>query len=305
MPPELPLVGAIERGTVQRIEPYGAFVGLENYRLRGLIHISQLANYKVEQVEDAVSVNDIVYIKVLDIEIDPNGRPKIRLSLKDASQDGSCQDLGQERDQTKELSQQIQQNLHSSIGMGVALDPMAHLILKSVKQSKNLINGYALVDDMEGEAIIPIPVVVPSIVAPIVPMGRGRGTTLPAWMTQSDGPAPIIEDRHKRSKHSKKEKQPKRHRYDEERRKRTRTRNQTLSDNESDDSRHGRKHRHRKRRSPQSDRDDHGKEHRSRQRTSRTSRSNSNDGKREFSSVDAAKRIIAELEAKNAKHEKS
>ena len=301
MPPALPLVGSIERGTVQRIESYGAFVGFENYRLRGLIHISQLANYKVEQVEDAVSVNDIVYIKVLDIEVDSNGRPKIRLSLKDASQDGSCQDLGQERDQTKELSQQIQQNLHSSIGMGVALDPMAHLILKSVKQSKNLINGYALVDDMEGEAIIPIPVVVPSIVVPIVPMGRGRGTTLPAWMTQSDGPTPIIEDRHKRSKHSKKEKQPKRHRHDNKER-RKRTRNQSLSDNESDDSRHGRKHRHRRRRSPHGNRDDHPKEHHSRQRTSR---SNSYDGKPEFSSVDAAKRIIAELEAKNARHEKS
>lgn len=298
MPPALPPVGAIERGTVQRIESYGAFVGLENYRLRGLIHISQLANYKVEQVEDAVSVNDIVYIKILDVEIDPQGRPKIRLSLKDASQDGTCQDLGQEREQSTAISQQIQQNLQSSIGMGVAIDPMAHLIFKSVKQSTTLINGYALVDDMEGESIIPIPAVTPRVV-PVVPMGRGRGTTLPAWMTQSNGPAPIKEDRHQRSKHVKKEKKTKRHKHDDEV-KRKRTRDQSFSDNESQDSRHRRKHRHRRRRSPHNGRNDNENEFPSRRRTRRRSRSHSNDGDQEFGSVDAAKRLIAELEAKNA-----
>jgi ribosomal protein S1 len=39
---ELPAEGSIERGRVSRIEPYGAFVELEKYRSRGLVHISQI-----------------------------------------------------------------------------------------------------------------------------------------------------------------------------------------------------------------------------------------------------------------------
>lgn len=39
---ELPTEGSIERGKVSRIEQYGAFVDLDKYRSRGLVHISQI-----------------------------------------------------------------------------------------------------------------------------------------------------------------------------------------------------------------------------------------------------------------------
>jgi predicted RNA-binding protein with RPS1 domain len=46
---DVPEVGAIERGEVVRIEPYGAFVQLESYhRIRGLVHISQIASMRLE-----------------------------------------------------------------------------------------------------------------------------------------------------------------------------------------------------------------------------------------------------------------
>lgn len=39
---ELPAEGSIERGKVSRVETYGAFVDLDSYRIRGLVHISQV-----------------------------------------------------------------------------------------------------------------------------------------------------------------------------------------------------------------------------------------------------------------------
>ena len=46
----------------------------------GLIHISKLADHRVEKVEDVVNIGDVVKVKVL--EVDRMG--KISLSLKDA-----------------------------------------------------------------------------------------------------------------------------------------------------------------------------------------------------------------------------
>ena len=65
MPPnnnnQLPEPGSIQEGKVVRIEAYGAFVEFSQfYRLRGLVHISQLAQSKVDTVSDVVAQDDIV-----------------------------------------------------------------------------------------------------------------------------------------------------------------------------------------------------------------------------------------------------
>lgn len=75
-------VNGIYPGRVTRIEPYGAFVEFATGE-RGLAHISQLAGYRVERVEDIVQLNQPVYVRVM--EIGDNGR--IRLSLKGVNQD--------------------------------------------------------------------------------------------------------------------------------------------------------------------------------------------------------------------------
>jgi len=72
-------VGEIFQGKVKRIINFGAFVEILPGQ-EGLIHISQLAPYRVEKVEDVVKVGDIVPVKV--ISIDEQGR--INLSLKEA-----------------------------------------------------------------------------------------------------------------------------------------------------------------------------------------------------------------------------
>jgi polyribonucleotide nucleotidyltransferase len=70
-------VGEIFQGKVTRILDFGAFVEILPGQ-EGLIHISQLAPYRVKKVEDVVKVGDIVPVKV--ISIDEQGR--INLSLK-------------------------------------------------------------------------------------------------------------------------------------------------------------------------------------------------------------------------------
>jgi len=68
-------VGRIYTGKVVRTEPYGAFVEILPGQ-DGMVHISQLADYRVPSVEDVVQLGDEITVMVIDI--DPSG--KIRLS---------------------------------------------------------------------------------------------------------------------------------------------------------------------------------------------------------------------------------
>jgi len=70
-------IGEVFQGKVKRILTFGAFVEILPGQ-EGLIHISELAPYRVEKVEDIVRVGDIVPVEV--ISIDEQGR--INLSLK-------------------------------------------------------------------------------------------------------------------------------------------------------------------------------------------------------------------------------
>lgn len=68
-------IGKIYTGRVTRIEPYGAFVEFLPGK-DGLVHISQLADYRVESVESEVNLGDEIMVMVTDI--DDGG--KVRLS---------------------------------------------------------------------------------------------------------------------------------------------------------------------------------------------------------------------------------
>jgi polyribonucleotide nucleotidyltransferase len=80
-------VGKIYTGKVVRITDFGAFVEILPGQ-DGLVHISQLADYKVERVEDAVRVGDEIMVMVTDI--DPTG--KIRLSRQAVLQGWSAEE---------------------------------------------------------------------------------------------------------------------------------------------------------------------------------------------------------------------
>ncbi|MGF1869746.1 polyribonucleotide nucleotidyltransferase [Photobacterium indicum] len=75
-------VGRIYTGKVMRIVDFGAFVSVIGAK-EGLVHISQIAQERVEKVSDHLQMGQEVQVKVL--EIDRQGR--IRLSMKEAVAD--------------------------------------------------------------------------------------------------------------------------------------------------------------------------------------------------------------------------
>jgi polyribonucleotide nucleotidyltransferase len=74
-----PEVGALYYGRVVRLMTFGAFVELAPGK-DGLVHISKLADHRIEKVEDACKIGDMMWVKVT--EIDEKGR--VNLSHKDA-----------------------------------------------------------------------------------------------------------------------------------------------------------------------------------------------------------------------------
>ncbi|KAL7451419.1 hypothetical protein ACHAWC_003254 [Mediolabrus comicus] len=243
-----PKVGSIHHGTVTRIESYGCFVKFtyndsddettdnnsNSNSISGLVHISQCSKMKITNVADVVSLNDMVYIKIMEV-IPPDDRGggrhcKVKLSMKYVHQD-TGQDLDpdgvlMEEDLFRQRSSNNNNNGHqqggrrdenvdgtggansilgrslaSNIGISSAIDP-GSLILKGrsgggTSNNSATFNGYALVGEDEGElppdttattaaneTLREDPTAPPS--STVRPMGRGRATTLPAWMTRQD-----------------------------------------------------------------------------------------------------------------------
>jgi 4-hydroxy-3-methylbut-2-enyl diphosphate reductase len=81
--------GDIVEGKVVRIAPFGAFVEIEP-GVDGLVHISQLANRRVEKPQDVVTVNQQVQVKIL--SIDPEEK-RIGLSIKDVVTEADDQEV--------------------------------------------------------------------------------------------------------------------------------------------------------------------------------------------------------------------
>ena len=72
-------VGFVTEGTVESLQPYGAFVDLGN-GISGLVHISQICGKRIKKPSEAVNVGDKVKVKVIAIK---DG--KLSLSIKEAS----------------------------------------------------------------------------------------------------------------------------------------------------------------------------------------------------------------------------
>ncbi len=78
--PEKYIPGHIVKGKITKITNFGAFVELEP-ELEGLLHISELADHKIDKPQDVVKEGDVVEVKILKVE--PESR-KIGLSLRRA-----------------------------------------------------------------------------------------------------------------------------------------------------------------------------------------------------------------------------
>ena len=74
--------GTVTMGKIEGIEEYGVFVELAP-NVRGLIHVSELADRRVNHPRDVVSVGDEVKVVVLEVD---NKRKRLRLSIRRAEQ---------------------------------------------------------------------------------------------------------------------------------------------------------------------------------------------------------------------------
>ncbi|MCY3853433.1 MAG: S1 RNA-binding domain-containing protein [Gammaproteobacteria bacterium] len=69
-------IGQVYTGKVVKIVNFGAFVNLKPGK-DGLVHISQIAEYRIESVEAELSEGQTVNVKVLDV--DEQGRVKLTM----------------------------------------------------------------------------------------------------------------------------------------------------------------------------------------------------------------------------------
>ena len=70
--------GSEVTGTVKKITEFGAFVEIAP-GLEGLVHISQLAHERVQNVQQVLKKNEVIQVKILSIDQDRN---RVSLSIK-------------------------------------------------------------------------------------------------------------------------------------------------------------------------------------------------------------------------------
>jgi polyribonucleotide nucleotidyltransferase len=86
-------VGAVYQGTVVKTADFGAFVNFFGAK-DGLVHISQLANERVNKTTDVVKEGDKVWVKLLGFD----ERGKVRLSMKVVDQETGKEKAREEAD---------------------------------------------------------------------------------------------------------------------------------------------------------------------------------------------------------------
>ena len=171
---------SVHRCVVTRVEAYGTFVRFDSFRLHSLVHKSEGGEGK--------SVGEEVWVKVIKVEKERNERglerTRVSGSISQVSQvDGS--DLGPSGGT----------RTGGLLGADPLLDMKSGVVIKGIGGTSDRFKGYDLVDDdaddggesddnggaaKNGSGARPADEREKSARC----MGRGRGTTLPAWMTQ-------------------------------------------------------------------------------------------------------------------------
>jgi polyribonucleotide nucleotidyltransferase len=76
-------VGEVLKGEVVKIADFGVFVALNSFT-DGMVHISEIAPFRVERVSDIIKEGMIVPVKVINVDIE---KGRIGLSIKEADKD--------------------------------------------------------------------------------------------------------------------------------------------------------------------------------------------------------------------------
>jgi len=145
-------VGALLKGKVVNLMPYGAFVELFP-GVEGMIHVSEMSWARVEKPEEILKVNDPVTVKVLKIEPDKKSSVKISLSIKDATQD-PWDSVGEKFHAGDKVKGKVKQCMN--FGVFVELEPgiegLVHISEMSYKKrilkTEDVVNTGDMIDVM-------------------------------------------------------------------------------------------------------------------------------------------------------------
>jgi len=218
-----PPLFSTHRGRVVRIQPFGCFVSMEGYS-DGMIHISQLASYRVEKPDDVVDVGQQVYVKV--VEHREMGRVALSMKLVDQATGEDLDPSNQDYDAGGGKGRSSRQPIIAGDDLDPAITMRKNPELAAAAAKRFGGVGaaqYDLLDDDGagqrgagggGGAEPGSGHYAPQLndghsnAADVAagPRGRGNGATLPAWMTAGGIPSELAREKRQRkaSKETKK-----------------------------------------------------------------------------------------------------
>ncbi len=107
--------GQLVNGKVTKITNFGVFVGLED-GLEGLLHISELADHKVENPQDVVNVGDDIEVKILRVDSEERKIGLSRKRVEWAEEDEAAAEAAEAESAGREVSGDLKGGIGSESG---------------------------------------------------------------------------------------------------------------------------------------------------------------------------------------------
>jgi len=126
-------IGQVLEGKVTGIQPYGAFVALDE-EVQGLVHISEVTHGFVKDINEHLNIGDEVKVKILNIDEE---KGKYSLSIR-ATEEAPKQQPKQQQQRKPQQNQQVQHQDDDQSGFNTLKDKLDEWI----NQSKERENTY-------------------------------------------------------------------------------------------------------------------------------------------------------------------
>jgi len=121
--------GSILSGKVTGIQPYGAFVALDE-NTQGLVHISEITHGYVKDINDHLKVGDEIKVKVLSVDEEAG---KIGLSIR-ATEEAPVQQIAKPKKPRKRLAAAIIPEAEGQQGFNTLKDKLQDWIDQSQRE---------------------------------------------------------------------------------------------------------------------------------------------------------------------------
>ncbi|MDQ0225569.1 S1 domain-containing post-transcriptional regulator GSP13 [Metabacillus niabensis] len=125
-------VGSVHTGKVTGIQPYGAFVALDE-ETQGLVHISEITHGFVKDVNEHLKLNDEVQVKVLSID---ENTGKISLSIR-ATQEAPVEEKKEAPRKPKKRQATVKTETETPQGFNTLKDKLEEWIEQSKREEVN------------------------------------------------------------------------------------------------------------------------------------------------------------------------